>query len=95
MGFPTVNLASVEGFLKIYNSGGLYLLFDSKSKQAMMDFANIALKSYVTDLQEQAMKLLAAKKALAEKAGQISPTDAVATTPVPAAPQKSSIILTD
>lgn len=98
MGYPTVNLQAVEGFLKVYNSGGLYLLFDSKSKQAMMDFANIALKSYVTDLQEQAMKLMAAKKAMIEKqqAGQVPPTDAVAEIPVPAAaPQKSLITLTD
>jgi hypothetical protein len=98
MGFPTVNLQAVEGFLKVYNSGGLYLLFDAKSKQAMVDFANIALKSYVTDLQEQAAKLLAAKKALVEKqsAAGVPATDAIATVPVPqAAPQKSSIILTD
>jgi hypothetical protein len=98
MGYPTVNRQAVEGFLKVYNSGGLYLLFDEKSKQAMQDFANIALKSYVTDLQEQAMKLMAAKKAMIEKqvAGQAAPTDAVAAIPVPpAAPQKSLITLTD
>jgi hypothetical protein len=98
MGFPTVNLQSVEGFLKVYNSGGLYLLFDSKSKQAMVDFCNVALKSYVTDLQEQAMKLMAAKKAMIEKqvAGQTAPIDAVAAIPVPpAVPQKSLITLTD
>jgi len=100
MGYPTVNLQAVEGFLKVYNSGGLYLLFDAKSKQAMVDFCNVALKSYVTDLQAQAMKLMAAKKAMIEKqtAGQLqaAPTDAVAAIPgPPAAPQKSSIILTD
>jgi hypothetical protein len=85
--YPTVNLQAVEGFLKVYNSGGLYLLFDQKSKQAMVDFANIALKSYVQDLQEQAKKLLAAKKAAV-----------TGTAPLPqetATPQKSSIILTD
>lgn len=98
MGFPTVNLQAVEGFLKVYNSGGLYLLFDAKSKQAMVDFCNVALKSYVIDLQEQAAKLLAAKKALVEKqsAAGVPATDAIATVPVPqSAPQKSSIILTD
>ena len=94
--YPTVPRSAVDGFLKVYNRGGLHLLFDEQSRVAMKDFADTCLKSYVTDLQEQAMKLLAAKKALAEKAGQILPTDAVATTPVlPAAPQKSCITLTD
>lgn len=96
MGYPTVNLQAVDGFLKVYNSGGLYLLFDGKSKQAMMDFANIALKSYVTDLQEQAAKLLAAKKAAVESKVEQPQTNAVATIPVPpAASQKSLITLTD
>jgi hypothetical protein len=98
---PTVNRQAVDGFLKVYNQGGLWLLFDEKSKDAMMNFANVVLRSYVTDLQEQAMKLMAAKKAMIEKQaqagqGQAAPTDAVAAIPVPpAAPQKSLITLTD
>ena len=98
MGFPTVSLQVVDGFLKVYNQGGLVLLFDSVSRKAMKDFADTCLRSYVTDLQEQAMKLMAAKKAMIEKhtAGQLVSTDAVSTIPVPsAAPQKSLIILTD
>jgi hypothetical protein len=91
MGFPTVNLETVEGFLKVYNSGGLYLLFDGKSKQAMVDFANIALKSYVLDLQENAKKLLAAKQAAMKSQGATAPLPQETSTP----PQKSSIILTD
>ena len=98
--YPTVPRSAVDGFLRVYNRGGLHLLFDEQSRQAMKDFADTCLKSYVTDLQEQAMKLMAAKKAMIEKqtAGQLqaAPTDAVAAIPVPpAAPQKSSIILTD
>jgi hypothetical protein len=62
MGYPQVNRESVEGFLKVYNSGGLYLLFDEKSKQAMVDFTNVALKSYVQDLQAQAAKMLQARQ---------------------------------
>jgi hypothetical protein len=88
MGFPTVNLNAVEGFLKVYNSGGLYLLFDAKSKQAMVDFANTALRSYVIGLQEQAAKLIAAKKAVADTLGN--------NCSMPPAPvQKSLITLTD
>ena len=86
MGFPAVNRQTVDGFLKVYNSGGLWLLFDEKSKDAMMNFANVVLRSYVIDLQEQATKLLAAKKALIEK--QAIPVP-------PEAPQKSLITLTD
>lgn len=87
MGYPTVNLAQVEGFLKVYNSGGLYLLFDAKSKQAMVDFANVALRSYVIDLVENAKKVQAAK---AQATKPTEPTPAQ-----PEAPKKSSIILTD
>jgi hypothetical protein len=96
--YPTVSRQAVDGFLKIYNQGGLVLLFDSTSRKAMKDFADVCLRSYVIDLQEQAAKLLAAKKALVEKqsAAGVPATDAIATVPVPqSAPQKSSIILTD
>ena len=87
MGYPTVNRAAVDGFLKIYNRGGLNLLFDDISRQAMVDFANVVLRSYIDDLR--------AKAALALKAKQ------AATSPAPAeelpapVPAKPSIILTD
>jgi hypothetical protein len=97
--YPTVPRSAVDGFLKVYNRGGLHLLFDEQSRVAMKDFADTCLKSYVTDLQEQAMKLMAAKKALIEKQvkdGQVSVVDAIARSPgPPAAPQKNLITLTD
>ena len=96
--YPTVPLSAVDGFLKVYNQGGLVLLFDSAARKAMKDFADTCLRSYVTNLQEQAMKLMAAKKAMIEKqsAAGVPATGAIATVPVPqSAPQKSSIILTD
>lgn len=81
--YPKVERAAVDGFLKVYNMGGLHLLFDNASRQAMVDFANIVLKSYVDDLQAKA------KQALAKQNPQTAPA------PVPEAPKKSSIILTD
>lgn len=90
--YPKVDRAAVEGFLKVYNRGAIYVLFDDKSKQAMVDFANIALKSYVDDLQERAKKALAAAAQRADKSPNVN-------APVPeqvAEPsKKSSIILTD
>jgi len=82
MQYPTVNLAAVEGFLKVYNRGAVYVLFDNKSKQAMVDFANVALKSYVDDLQAKA------KQMRAEAMQKAAPV------PAPEKP-KSSLILTD
>lgn len=82
MGYPTVNLAAVEGFLKVYNRGAVYILFDQRQKQAMVDFANVALKSYVDDLQAKA------KKMMADAMQKADPQ-------VPAPAPKSSIVLTD
>lgn len=79
--YPKVQRASVDAFLRVYNRGGLHLLFDEKSRQAMLDFADTCLRSYVDDLIEKAKKAQAAK---------------AAPTQVDAAPvKKSSIILTD
>lgn len=78
--YPTVNRAEVDHFLKVYNRGGLHLLFDGPSRQAMVDFANITLKSYVDDL------VAKAKAKLAERA---KPQEPVAPAP------KSAITLTD
>jgi len=86
--YPAVTRAEVDGFLKVYNRGGLHLLFDDQSRQAMVDFTNVALKSYVDHLVEQGNKLKAAK---------IAATQVVATQTAvpPSAPQKSLITLTD
>ncbi len=80
--YPTVNLLAVDGFLKVYNRGGLHLLFDGPARQAMVDFANIALKSYVDDLTAKARAALRAKQA---------PAPAVA----PPVASPSGITLTD
>lgn len=90
MGYPTVNRAVVDGFLKVYNKGGLHLLFDEKSRDAMMDFANIVLKNYVDNLVENAKKMQAAKAQAANAPAPAQPPAA----PAPE-PPKSGIILTD
>lgn len=84
--YPKVDRAAVEGFLKVYNRGAIYVLFDDKSKQAMVDFANVALKSYVDDLQLKAQKMMA--DAMAKSKAQPQ-------TPDPEPASKSSIVLTD
>lgn len=83
--YPTVSRDAVDGFLKVYNRGGLHLIFDNTSRQAMVDFTNIALKSYVTDLMEKAAKQL--KQSAEASEGKSIPEPAVAA--------KSSLILTD
>jgi hypothetical protein len=86
MGFPKVQRAQVDGFLKVYNKGGLLLLFDDVSRQAMVDFANVVLRSYVLELQEQA----AAKAKQTQVTENLPPAAAT-----PAAPaKKSGIVIT-
>ncbi len=82
--YPRVERPAVDGFLKVYNRGGLHLLFDNTSRQAMVDFANIALKSYVDDLTKKAKAAMKAKVI----EGELVPEK------LPPAP-KSTIILTD
>ena len=91
MGYPTVNRAAVDGFLKIYNRGGLNLLFDDISRQAMVDFANVVLRSYIDDLRAKAALALKAKQA----ATPAIPAEELPA-PVPPAPEpvKSSITIT-
>lgn len=88
--YPQVNRAAVDGFLRVYNRGGLHLLFDDKSRQAMVDFANIALKSYVDDLVAKAKAQQAQASDKSPNVNAPVPQQA----PVPEKP-KSSIILTD
>lgn len=84
--YPTVTRDAVDGFLRVYNRGGLHLLFDNTSRQAMVDFTNIALKSYVKDLMEKAATQLK-QQAEASEGKPIPEPAAVAV--------KSSLILTD
>lgn len=86
MQYPKVDLAGVEGFLKVYNRGAVYVLFDDRTKQAMLDFANVVLKSYVDDLQAKAKKMMADAMEKSKAGPQA---------PAPEPPKKSSIILTD
>ena len=90
MNYPKVERAAVDQFLKVYNQGGLHLLFDTNSRNAMVDFANIALASYVDDLRAKAKAaMIAAQPKVIE--GELVPAK------LPPAPEKpkSSIILTD
>lgn len=70
--YPVVDRASVDNFLRVYNRGGLHLLFDEKSRQAMKDFADVSLRSYVDDLIERAAKAKTAKDAPAPVAPKSS-----------------------
>lgn len=91
--YPKVQRASVDAFLRVYNRGGLHLLFDEKSRQAMLDFADTCLRSYVDDLMEKAAKAKAAREKPQAAPTQVS---SAVSTQVDAAPvKKSSIILTD
>ncbi len=81
--YPKVERVAVDGFLKVYNRGGLHLLFDNTSRQAMQDFANIVLKSFVDD---SVAKIKAAQKPKPVIEGELA-------TKLPVS--KSTIILTD
>jgi hypothetical protein len=88
--YPKVAPGDVQNFARAWDMGGLKMILDRTSLQFAVDFANTALRSYVNDLIENAQKLKAAKAA-AQETGQNENT-----TPAPAAaPQKSTIILTD
>ncbi len=91
--YPKVERAAVDGFLKVYNQGGLHLLFDNTSRQAMQDFANIVLKSYVDDLVTKAKAAQAVVKAKQEQSVHAFTAEPVVETK--SIPAKSSIILTD
>jgi hypothetical protein len=59
----TVDRSQVDGFLRVYNRGGLHLLFDETSRNAMRDFANIAIESARENAQ---FRLAIFKEVLAE-----------------------------
>jgi len=87
--FPTVGIEVVDGFLKVYNQGGLVLLFDGVARKAMMDFANTVLRSFVISKIEQSL-------AAAAKRGPQAPAAPAPNTPPPTGAQVAGkIILTD
>ena len=93
MVYPTVNRKTADDFLTVYDLNGLKMLFDGPTRQVMVDFANVVLRSYVDDLVRKAYEVKKAKIAAAglPQADGAAPTQAVAVTPVPpSAPQKSS-----
>jgi hypothetical protein len=94
--YPQVNPNDVRGFAAAWDCGGIKMILDNTSLRFAVDFANVVLKSYVDNLVASASKVRAAKIQAAKDAGIPVPVDAVATQTVPpAAPQKSSIVLTD
>lgn len=89
--YPKIDRSAVDQFLKVYNQGGLHLLFDSTSRQAMVDFANIALASYYDDLQAKAKAAIKARQPKVIEGELVPAKLPAALAPAP----KSSIILTD
>lgn len=93
---PGVDIAQTRAFSKVWDSGGIKILFDEAALRMATDWSNIVLRSYI----EQQMKaVVATQKAAQEKAGVVkdttTATDAVSKQTVPSPPRKSSIILTD
>ena len=81
----SVDRSQVDGFLRVYNRGGLHLLFDETSRNAMKDFADIAIRSAREDkgfrlaiFREVLAEVTAAKKALQSA----PPTQAETTKPL-------------
>jgi hypothetical protein len=95
-GQPTVDLADVDHFLTVYRQGSLVILFDGSTRQAMVDYANTALKTYFMMLQQQAAQI---RKIMEEKLKQQAAQKAEnpqGGPPVPpSAPQRGLITLTD
>jgi hypothetical protein len=88
----TVTKEQTAAFGKCWDSGGIKVIFDNTTLEFATAWANIVLKSFVYDMQEQVKKVAEAK--LATKAPA---TEAVATqtVPAPSAPSKGRILLTD
>lgn len=93
MGYPQVTKEMADGFARAWDYNGIKMILDNTSRQFAMDFANIALKSFVDDLAQKALAHSQKLKAAASASG--APTQAVATQTIPVPPTKSSIILTD
>ena len=88
---PKVTKEMTTAFAKAWDSNGIKVILDATTIQFATDWANIALASFVDDINKQSQKLKAEKAAAAGL-----PVDAVATKTVPQpAPRKSSIVLTD
>lgn len=101
-----VNKQMTEAFARAWDFNGIKMIIDNTSMQFATDWANIALKSAVSDpmlrmtiFQEVLAEIKAAKdKQAAAKNPAAAPEQPVPAAPAPqppAAPKKSSIILTD
>lgn len=86
---PAVSIAQTTAFAQAWDLNGIKILVDKTAIQFATDWANIALKSFVADVNTQSQKLKAEK---AKAAGLPEPA---APAPPPPAPKKSSIVLTD
>ena len=87
---PKVTKEMTTAFAKAWDSNGIKVILDNTTIQFATDWANIALASFVDDINKQSQKLKAEKAAAAGV-----PVDAVATKTVPPPVKKSSIVLTD
>lgn len=85
---PMVTKEMTQGFAKAWDLNGIKVILDSTTVQFATDWANIALKSFVADVNKQAQAIKAEK---AKAANITLPPEPVAPPPV----KKSSIILTD
>ena len=84
MNYPQVPKAAVDGFAKVWNKGGISIILDETAKKFALDFANIALRSFI----DQQISIANAKmKAL--QADAVAPVTTIPT------PNSSGIILTD
>jgi hypothetical protein len=90
---PKVTKEMTAAFGKAWDSNGVKIILDATTIQFATDWANIALKSFVEDINAQAVKLREEKKAALAAGKPAEPTNAVATQTV--VPKPSGIILTD
>jgi hypothetical protein len=88
---PKVTKEMTAAFGKAWDSNGIKVILDATTVQFATDWANIALKSFVEDINAQSIKLREEKLAAAGKTP--APTNAVATQTV--VPKPSGIVLTD
>ena len=96
---PKVTEEQTKAFSNAWDSGGIKVIMDATAIRFATDWANIALKSFVAEIQKSMAAKIAEKTAPpAKMQGDITvtPTDAVSSKPLPpAAPQKGCIVLTD
>lgn len=88
---PKVTKEMTVAFGKAWDSNGIKVILDATTIQFATDWANIALKSFVEDINTQSIKLREEKLAAAGLTR--TPTNAVATQTV--VPKPSGMALTD